>query len=52
MRGLALLLMLAGAAGVVATFVLAASGDTPGATRAAGASCSALILGLILHRRR
>jgi len=51
MRPLALVLMAAGGLGVVATFVLAASGDTPGATRAAGAASSAIILGFILHRR-
>jgi len=51
MRGLALMLLLAGGAGVITTFVLAASGNTPGAMQAAGASCSALILGMILHRR-
>ncbi|HEY8611229.1 MAG TPA: hypothetical protein VIL69_08060 [Roseomonas sp.] len=51
MRGLSLILLVAGGAGVIATFVMAASGDTPGALRAAGASCSALVLGMILHRR-
>lgn len=44
-------LLLAGAAGVVATFVLAFSGDTPGAMRMAGIASTALILGMIIRRR-
>lgn len=51
MRALALALMAAGALGIVATFVLAASGDTAGAGRIAGAASSAFILGLVLYRR-
>ncbi|MBP0446409.1 hypothetical protein J8J14_16665 [Roseomonas sp. SSH11] len=51
MRGLVVMLLVAGGAGVLATFGLALSGDTPGAMRAAGMASSALILGIILHRR-
>ncbi|WP_198381443.1 hypothetical protein [Roseomonas sp. KE2513] len=51
MRFLGIALMAAGALGVVATFVLAASGDTTGAGRTAGAASSAFILGLVLYRR-
>lgn len=51
MRSLALLLLLAGGAGVLATLALAIAGDTSRATQAAGAACSALVLGMILFRR-
>ena len=51
MRALALALMAAGALGVLATFALAVSGDTPGAGRLAGFASSAVILGLVLYRR-
>lgn len=51
MRPVSLILLAGGGAGVIATFVLAAMGDMAGATRAAGASCSALVLGMVLHRR-
>ncbi len=51
MRVLAIALFAAGAAGVVATFVLALGGDTGGAQRAAAAGMSAIILGAILFRR-
>lgn len=51
MSALSTLLLVAGGAGVVATFALAISGDTPGATRMAGIACSALILGMLIRRR-
>jgi hypothetical protein len=51
MRGLSLVLLTGGAVGVIATFVLAAMGDTTGAMQAATGACSALILGMVLHRR-
>jgi len=49
-RALSPLLLAAGAVGVAATFLLAASGDTPGALRAAGAASSAIVLGMLLRR--
>ena len=45
------MLMAAGALGVVATLVLAASGDTQRATQVAGAASSAVVLGFVLLRR-
>ena len=51
MRVLAVALMVAGAAGVVATFVLAAGGETGRAQGAAGGAFSAIVLGAILLRR-
>ncbi|WP_376087130.1 hypothetical protein ACE7GA_13235 [Roseomonas sp. CCTCC AB2023176] len=51
MRGLATALFVAGAAGVVATFVLAFGGDTGRAQQAAGAAMGAIVLGAVLHRR-
>ncbi|WP_458095032.1 hypothetical protein [Roseomonas sp. WA12] len=51
MNTLATLLFAAGGVGVLATFALAFTGDTPGATRMAGIACSALVLGLLIRRR-
>ncbi|WP_426954770.1 hypothetical protein [Muricoccus radiodurans] len=51
MKGLAIALLAAAALGVVATFGYAIAGDTPMATRLAGATCSAAVLGLILFNR-
>ena len=51
MNALSTLLLVGGAAGVVATFALAFSGDTPGATRMAGIACTALVLGMLIRRR-
>jgi hypothetical protein len=50
LRALSPLLLAAGGIGVVATFWLAAVGDMGGATRAAGATCAAVVLGIILRR--
>ena len=51
MRSLSLILLLAGGAGGLGTFAMALSGDMAGATRMAGIAASAVILGMILHRR-
>jgi len=51
MRPIALLLLLAGGVGVLATFALAFSGNTPSAMQTAGAASSAVILGMVLYRR-
>ncbi|WP_338665192.1 hypothetical protein VQH23_08450 [Pararoseomonas sp. SCSIO 73927] len=50
MRALSPLLLAAGALGAAATLVLAATGETDTALRAASASCAALVLGMLVRR--